>query len=67
MLIYVNITDRQTDGQTDKLIKSIIRNLTKIIVDFFARIVSILHNLCLIISGTDCLLSFQNNSITGDA
>ncbi len=29
MLIYVNITDRQTDGQTDKHIKSIVRNLSK--------------------------------------
>jgi hypothetical protein len=29
MLIYVNITDRQTDGQTDKHIKNIVRNLTK--------------------------------------
>ncbi len=33
MLIYVNIidgqTDRRTDGQTDKHIKSIVRNLTK--------------------------------------
>ena len=30
MLNYVNITDRQADGQTDKHIKSIVRNLTKI-------------------------------------
>ena len=29
MLIYVNITDRQTDRQTDKHIKSIVRNLTQ--------------------------------------
>ena len=29
MLIYVNITDRQTDVQTYKHIKSIVRNLTK--------------------------------------
>jgi hypothetical protein len=29
MLIYVNITDRQTDGRTDKHIKSKVRNLTK--------------------------------------
>jgi hypothetical protein len=29
MLIYVNITDRRTDGQTDKHIKSVVRNLTK--------------------------------------
>jgi hypothetical protein len=28
MLIYVNITDRQTVRQTDKQIKSIVRNLT---------------------------------------
>jgi hypothetical protein len=29
MLIYVNITDIRTDGQTDKHIKNIVRNLTK--------------------------------------
>ena len=29
MLIYVNITDRQTDGRTDKHIKSIVRKLIK--------------------------------------
>jgi len=29
MLIYVNITGRRTDGQTDKHIKNIVRNLTK--------------------------------------
>ena len=29
MLIYVNITDRQTDGRTDKHIKNIVRNITK--------------------------------------
>ncbi len=30
MLIYVNITDRRTERQTDKHIKSIVRNLTKL-------------------------------------
>ena len=32
MLIYVNITDRQTDRRTDKHIKSIVRNLTKLLL-----------------------------------
>ena len=30
MLIYVNITDRQTCGQTEKHIKNLVRNLIKI-------------------------------------
>jgi len=33
MLIYVNITDRQTDRQTDRHIKTIVRNLTKLFTD----------------------------------
>ena len=31
MLNYVIITDRRTDGRTDKLITSIVQNLTKLI------------------------------------
>ena len=30
MLIYVNITDRQTGGQIEKQIKSLVRNLIKV-------------------------------------